>query len=111
MDRQAQPKRYDPDTLPVDKQREKVSDFMKPTGLVEKFTFFLIGAGVVMAFLFLTGAANVPQIGRYQIEGISRGDFSDVYVIDTTTGAVKWWDTKYENMPFEQIKVQKGFFK
>jgi hypothetical protein len=72
--------------------------------------FFLIGAGVVIAFLFLTGTASVPQIGRYQIEAVSRGNFSDVYVIDTTTGAVKWWDTKHENVPFEKIKVKKGIF-
>jgi hypothetical protein len=58
----------------------------------------------------LTGAASVPQIGRYQIEGVSRGDTNDVYVIDTTTGAVKWWDTKHENIPFEKIEVKKGFF-
>jgi hypothetical protein len=62
---------------------------MKSTGLVEKFSFFLIGAGVVIAFLFLTGTASVPQIGRYQIEAVSRDNFSDVYVIDTATGAVK----------------------
>jgi hypothetical protein len=83
---------------------------MKPNGLAEKFLFFLIGAGVVIAFLFLTGAANVSQIGRYQVEGVARGEYNDVYVIDTTTGAVKWWDTKNENIPFDQIKVKKGFF-
>jgi len=83
---------------------------MKTTGWFEKFAFLIIGAGVVIALLFLTGAASVPQIGRYQIEGVSRGDSNDVYVIDTTTGAVKWWDTKHENIPFEKIKVKKGFF-
>ena len=83
---------------------------MKATGLVEKLTFFLIGAGVVIVFLFLTGAASAPQIGRYQIEGVARGDSNDVYVIDTTTGAVKWWDTKHENVPFDKIEVKKGFF-
>ena len=83
---------------------------MKTTGWVGKITFFLIGAGVVIAFLFLTGTAGIPQIGRYQIEAVSRDNFSDVYVIDTTTGAVKWWDTKYEDMPFDQIKVKKGIF-
>lgn len=83
---------------------------MKDTGWFGKILFFIMGAGVVISFLFLTGAASVPQIGRYQIETASRrGDFTDVYVIDTTTGAVKWWDTKHENMPFEQIKVKKGF--
>ena len=83
---------------------------MKSSGWVGKFTFFIVGAGVVIAFLFLTGTANVSQIGRYQIQAVSRGNFSDVYVIDTTTGAIKWWDTKHENKPFEEIKVQKGFF-
>jgi hypothetical protein len=83
---------------------------MKTTGWVGMITFFLIGAGFVIGFLFLTGATSIPQIGRYQMETIGRGGFSDVYVIDTTTGAVKWWDTKYENVPFDQIKVKKGFF-
>ena len=83
---------------------------MKSGKWVTKFSFFLIGAVAVLAFLFLTGATDVPQIGRYQINSVSRGDFSDVYVIDTTTGAVKWWDTKYENIPFEKIEVKKGLF-
>jgi len=83
---------------------------MKSSGWVGKFTFFIVCAGVVTAFLFLTGTADVSQIGRYQIQAVSRGNFSDVYVIDTTTGAVKWWDTKNENKPFEEIKVTKGFF-
>ena len=84
---------------------------MKSSKWVAKISFFLIGVIVVFAFLFLTGATNVSQIGRYQINSVSRGEFTDVYIIDTTTGAVKWWDTKYENMPFEQIEVKKGFFK
>jgi hypothetical protein len=83
---------------------------MKSNKWATKISFFLIGAVVVFAFLFLTGATNVSQIGRFQITSVSRGDFSDVYVIDTTTGAVKWWDTKNENIPFEQIKVKKGLF-
>ena len=84
---------------------------MKSSKWLAKISFFLIGVIVVFAFLFLTGATNVSQIGRYQINSVSRGEFTDVYIIDTTTGAVKWWDTKYENMPFEQIEVKKGFFK
>lgn len=83
---------------------------MKASKWLTKISFFFIGAFVVFAFLFLTGATNVSQIGRYQINSASRGGFTDVYVIDTTTGAVKWWDTKYENMPFELIEVKKGFF-
>ena len=83
---------------------------MKSSKRATKISFFLIGAVVVLAFIFLTGASNVSQIGRYQINSVSRGNFTDVYVIDTTTGAVKWWDTKYENIPFEQIEVKKGLF-
>jgi hypothetical protein len=83
---------------------------MKSSKRATKISFFLLGAVVVLAFIFLTGASNVSQIGRYQINSVSRGNFTDVYVIDTTTGAVKWWDTKYENMPFEQIEVKKGLF-
>ena len=84
---------------------------MKSSKWATKISFFFIGAIVMFAFLFLTGANNVSQIGRYQINSVSRGEFTDVYVIDTTTGAVKWWDTKYENLPFDQIEVKKGFFK
>jgi hypothetical protein len=94
----------------VDKPGRKRGAFMKMEGLFNKFAFFIIGAGVAIAFLFLIGAASVPQIGRYQIGAVSRGNYSDVYVIDTTTGAVKWWDSKNENIPFEQIKIKKGFF-
>ena len=83
---------------------------MKADKWVNKISFFIIGAVVVFAFLFLTGATNVSQIGRYQINSVSRGNFTDVYVIDTTTGAIKWWDTKYENIRFEQIKIKKGLF-
>ena len=83
---------------------------MKSSKWATNISFFIIGTIVMFAFLFLTGANNVSQIGRYQINSVSRGDFSDVYVIDTTTGAVKWWDTKYENIPFEKIEVKKGLF-
>ena len=83
---------------------------MKANGWVEKLVFLLIGVVVAGTFLFLTGAADIPQVGRYQIDTVTRGDFSDVYVIDTSTGAVKWIDFKDQNIPFEQIKVKKGLF-
>jgi hypothetical protein len=83
---------------------------MKESKWVNKILFFLIGAVVMFAFVFLSGAATIPQIGRYQLETASRGEFSDVYVIDTTNGAIKWLDSKQENIPFEQLKVKKGFF-
>ena len=57
-----------------------------------------------LSLLFLTGAGSAPQIGRYQMEVTSRRpNSSDVYVMDTTTGVVKWLDFKDEGKPFEEI--------
>ena len=83
---------------------------MKKNDWITKITFFMIGAGAVITLLFLTGATTVSQIGRYQIDCIARGQFTDVYVIDTSTGAVKWVDDKNENVPFEKIKAKRGIF-
>ena len=35
---------------------------------------------------------------------VRRANLSDVYVIDTTTGVVKWLDFKDEGKPFNEIK-------
>jgi hypothetical protein len=44
-------------------------------------------------------------VGRYQISTCLKRDWVYVYVIDTTTGAVKFmYDEKDENKPFEEIK-------
>jgi hypothetical protein len=75
-------------------------------GWIQKMTFFLIGMAVVLALLFLTGANSVPQIGRYQMEVAVPRDFPYVYIIDTSTGVVKWIDDKDEGKPFEKIKVK-----
>lgn len=64
-----------------------------------------MGMAATVALLFLTGANSVPQIGRYQMEVVVRSpNVSDVWVIDTTTGVVKWLDFKDEGKPFEEIK-------
>ena len=64
----------------------------------------LLGGAVVLLFLFLTGAKVGTQVGRYQLSTVERRGFAEIYVIDTTTGAVKFVDTKNENIPFEQIR-------
>lgn len=71
----------------------------------QKISFFLIGIAVTIALLFLSGAISAPQIGRYQMEVVVRSpNVSDVWVIDTTTGVVKWLDYKDEGKPFNEIK-------
>ena len=66
----------------------------------------LTGAAITLAALLLTGAnpANDrPQIGRYRLTAVVRGNFPDLFVIDTATGAVKWVGND-EGKPFDQIK-------
>ncbi|MFZ1985100.1 MAG: hypothetical protein WAU91_11845 [Desulfatitalea sp.] len=66
---------------------------------------FYLGAGLLLAlaFLVLTGAGGDPPIGRYQMETVSRNNFTDIFVMDTTTGVVKYVG-KDEGKPFEQIQ-------
>lgn len=66
---------------------------------------FYLGIGLLLAlaFLVLTGAGGDQPIGRYQMEIVSRANFSDIFVMDTTTGVVKYVG-KDEGKPFEQIQ-------
>jgi hypothetical protein len=68
----------------------------------DRVTFLIVGILSVFAILFLTGASNMQPVGRYQMECVVRNNFTDVYVIDTTTGVVKWADEM--NTPFEKMK-------
>ena len=68
--------------------------------------FFLLGAALTLAALLMTGAAGTtdpPQIGRYRMTALMRGNFPDVFVIATATGVVKWVGND-EGKPFDQIK-------
>jgi hypothetical protein len=62
-----------------------------------------IGLLLALAFLVLTGAGGDQPIGRYQMEIVSRNNFTDIFVMDTTTGVVKYVG-KDEGKPFEQIQ-------
>ena len=77
---------------------------MSTNGFFERLVYILTGLTIALLFLFLTGAYNASQIGRYQISTEVRRDFIEIYVIDTTTGTVKYVDSKNENKPFEEIK-------
>lgn len=68
--------------------------------------FFLLGAVLTLAALLMTGVAGTTdptQIGRYRMTALMRGNFPDLFVIDTATGVVKWVGND-EGKPFDQIQ-------
>jgi hypothetical protein len=69
----------------------------------KKASYVLLGIIIALAFVLLTGASHMqPHNGRYRMSVITRGNFTDIYVIDTTTGVVKYLG-KDEGKPFEQV--------
>jgi hypothetical protein len=81
-------------------------DDMKTQDTRQKMSYLFLGISIVLAILMLTGAATIdhtPQIGRYRLTAVVRGNFPDLFVIDTATGAVKWVGDD-EGKPFDQIK-------
>jgi hypothetical protein len=71
-----------------------------------KFKLGLLVVAALLASLFLTGNTNTNgsnQIGRYRLSVIIRGNFPDLFVIDTATGTVKWVGND-EGKPFDEIK-------
>lgn len=71
-----------------------------------KLKLGLLVVATLLASLFLTGTTNISgpnQIGRYRLSVITRGNFPELFVIDTATGIVKWVGND-EGKPFEEIK-------
>ncbi len=68
----------------------------------EKITCVLMGVGMVLAILFLTGAVRVNPAGQYEMKVVVRDKITQIYIMDTATGAVKWVDKM--NTPFVEIK-------
>lgn len=77
---------------------------MNANNLTGRLGYFLLGILACIGILFLTGAGDGGQVGRYQVSTCLKRDWVYVYVIDTTTGVVKFVDEKDENKPFEEIK-------
>ncbi len=70
-----------------------------PKGVV----YFGAGLLLALALAAITGAGGeVPPVGRYQMEITSRNGFTDIFVIDTATGAIKYVG-KDEGKPFDQV--------
>jgi hypothetical protein len=68
-----------------------------------KAFFWLGGILLMLTLLLLTGANHGQQdVGRYRMSVSIRGNFTDIYVIDTVTGVVKYLG-KDEGKPFEQV--------
>ena len=64
------------------------------------FVFFIL-VSLFLIFL-ITGANYGPQVGRYRMSTTVRNSFTDIYVIDTVTGVVKYLG-KDEGKPFEAV--------
>ena len=79
---------------------------MKPSNWREKIAYLSIGAAATVMLMFLAGATTTDksEIGRYRMCCASRGSFTEVYVIDTTTGVVKWQGSGDDGKPFQEIK-------
>jgi hypothetical protein len=76
------------------------------TTLFKKHTYHVLAAVfILMALVLFAGAAHTQkdQVGRYRMSVTIRNNFTDIFVIDTTTGVVKYVG-KDEGKPFEQIK-------
>lgn len=69
-----------------------------------EIVMFLAGALSVLILFLLTGAADQAQapVGKYEMEIAHRERTYLVYVLDTTTGAVKWVEEM--NTPFTELK-------
>jgi hypothetical protein len=63
----------------------------------------VFGAFFLLSIFLLTGAQYASQVGRFQMEVITRNNFTDIFVIDTTTGVVKYLG-KDEGKPFSEVK-------
>ncbi|MGD9250840.1 MAG: hypothetical protein PVG19_06435 [Desulfobacterales bacterium] len=72
----------------------------------ERAIYLLIGAVAALSVVFLTGAngTDTSQIGRYRMCCTTRGTFTEISVIDTTNGVVKWYGGSSDGKPFDQVK-------
>jgi len=67
-----------------------------------KISSFIMGAVCAFALILLLGAANTNPMGKYQMEAVLRNNITHIYVMDTTTGRVKWVDGM--NISFDEMK-------
>jgi hypothetical protein len=63
----------------------------------------VLSAFFLLSFFLLAGAQYESQVGRFRMAVITRNNFTDIFVIDTTTGVVKYLG-KDEGKPFSEVK-------
>ncbi len=68
-----------------------------------KFIIVLLSALALVSLFLLTGADYGSQVGRYRMSVITRNNFTDIFVIDTVTGVVKYLGPD-EGKPFGEVK-------
>jgi len=68
-----------------------------------RFLIVLLSALALLSLFLLTGADYDSQVGRYRMSVVTRNNFTDIYVIDTVTGVVKYLGPN-EGKPFGEIK-------
>lgn len=61
--------------------------------------FILAG---MLAVVLLTGATVSKPVGQYQMEIVVRDRSTQIYIMDTSTGVVKWVDAM--GKPFTEMK-------
>lgn len=75
---------------------------LKDERIKNNLMFFMGGIFLFLALFFLTGAASHAPTGKYELGLVTRSGTIQMYVIDTSTGAVKWVDSM--NTPFSELK-------
>lgn len=68
-----------------------------------RFLIVLLSVLALLSLFLLTGADYSPQVGRYRMSVVTRNNFTDIYVIDTVTGVVKYLGPD-EGKPFGEVK-------
>jgi len=78
---------------------------MKTIDLKKHIFLVVLGMFMMLTLAVVTGAThtNMDQTGRYRMQVITRNNFTDIFIIDTTTGVVKYVG-KDEGKPFDQIQ-------
>lgn len=78
---------------------------MKTITMPKPVVYLMMGFFLFLAFVVLTGAIAEHDVGRYRMAVITRNSITDVYVIDTSSGVVKYVG-RDEGKPFAQMKGQ-----
>jgi hypothetical protein len=76
---------------------------MSPWNRKQGLWIIAFSAFILLSFFLLAGAQYESQVGRYRMQVITRNNFTDIFVIDTTTGVVKYIG-KDEGKPFSEVK-------